>query len=97
MFRERRVENETEFFGRQAGHNGLSGREGERGVDYFRYLLREIDEEFGFRGIEGKIVRRHPRRDESDSGLMVDYGRVADEKFLGIMNMKSCISSEYRR
>ena len=36
--------------------------EGERGVDYFRDLLRETDEkEFSFRGIESEIVRRHPR------------------------------------
>ena len=51
------------------------GGGGERGVDYLRGLLRETDEnEFGFRGIESKIARRHPRRDESDSGLKVDYG-----------------------
>ena len=38
------------------------GRETERGVDYFRGLLRETDKkEFSFRGIESKIVRRHPR------------------------------------
>ena len=38
------------------------GRERERGVDYFRGLLRETDEkEFSFRGIESEIVRRHPR------------------------------------
>ena len=29
-----RVEYETEIFGRQAGHYGFGGREGERGVDY---------------------------------------------------------------
>ena len=35
---------------------------GERGVDYFRGLLRETDKkEFSFRGIDSKIVRRHPR------------------------------------
>ena len=49
---------------------------GGRGVDYFRSLLTETDEkEFGFRAIESKIVRRNPRRDESDSELKVDYGR----------------------
>ena len=33
-----------------------------KGIDYFRGLLREIDKnEFSFRGIESKIVRRHPR------------------------------------
>ena len=38
--------------------------------------MRETDEnEFGLRGIEIKIVRRHPRRHESDSGLKVDFGR----------------------
>ena len=37
-------------------------RERERGVDYFRGLLRETDKKaFSFRGIESKIVRRHPR------------------------------------
>ena len=25
--------------------------------------------------IKSKIIKRHPRRDETDSGLMVDYGR----------------------
>ena len=49
---------------------------GGRGVDYFRSLLRETDEkEFGFRGIDSKIIRRHPRRNESDSKLKVVYGR----------------------
>ena len=34
----------------------------EREVDYFRGLLRETDKKkFSFRGIESKIVRRHPR------------------------------------
>ena len=34
----------------------------ERGVDHFRGLLRETNKkEFSFRGIESKIVRRHPR------------------------------------
>ena len=48
--------------GRQAGSYGFGGRDGERGVDYFRGLLRETDEkEFSFRGIESEIVRRHPR------------------------------------
>ena len=43
VFRERqcRVKYETEILGRQAGHYGFGGREGERGVDYFRGLLRE--------------------------------------------------------
>ena len=50
---------ETEVFGRQDGH---CGRKGERGVDYFRDLLRETDKkEFSFRGIVIKIVRRYPR------------------------------------
>ena len=53
---------ETEIFGRQAGHYGFGSREGERGVDYFRGLLRKTDKkELSFRGIESKIVRRHPR------------------------------------
>ena len=66
------------IFGRQAGNDGFGGREGERGVDYFTGLLREINKkEFSCRGIESKIVRRHPRSDESDSGLMVVYGRRA--------------------
>ena len=59
-----RVKYKTEIFGRQAGHYGFDSRERERerGVDYFRDLLREIDKkEFRFRGIESKIVRRHPR------------------------------------
>ena len=44
----------------------------EIGVDYLIGLLKEADEkEFGFRGIESKIIRGHPRRDESDSGLKV--------------------------
>ena len=50
------------FFYRQAWHYGFGGREGERGVDYFRGFLRETDKkEFSFRGIQSKIVRRHPR------------------------------------
>ena len=50
------------FFGRKAGHYGFGGRKRERGVDYFRGLLRETDKkEFSFRGIESEIVRRHPR------------------------------------
>ena len=37
------------------------GRERE-GLTIFRGLLRETDKkEFSFRGIESKIVRRHPR------------------------------------
>ena len=64
LFRERQcqVKNETDIFGRQAGHYGFGEREGERGVDYFRGLLRETDKkEFSFRGIESGIIRRHPR------------------------------------
>ena len=64
LFGERQclVKYEIEIFGRQAEHYGFGGREEERGVDYFRGLLRETDEkEFSFRGIESNIVRRHPR------------------------------------
>ena len=64
LFGERqcRVKYETEIFGRQARYYGFGGREGDRGVDYFTGLLRETDKkEFSFRGIENKIVRRHPR------------------------------------
>ena len=64
MFGERqcRVKYETENSGRQAGHYGFVGREGERRVDYLRGLLRETDKkEFSFKGIESKIIRRHPR------------------------------------
>ena len=54
----------------------LSGREEERGVDYCRDLLWETDEkEFGFRVIESKIIRSHPKRDESNIGLKVVYSR----------------------
>ena len=57
-----RVKYETEIFGRQVGYYGFGGREGERGVNYFRGLLRETDKkEFSFRGIESKIVRRQSR------------------------------------
>ena len=50
------------FFGRQAGHYGFGGREEERGVYYFRGLLRETDKKkFSFTRIESKISRRHPR------------------------------------
>ena len=43
---------ETEIVCRQFGHYGFSGREGERGVDYFRGLLKETDKKvFSFRGI----------------------------------------------
>ena len=53
----------------------MVGRERE-GLTILEVLLRETDKkEFSFRGIESKIVRRHPRRVESDSGLKVDYGR----------------------
>ena len=64
LFRERqcRVKYETEIFSTQAGHYRLGGREGDSGVDYFRSLLRETDKkEFSFRGIESKLIRRHPR------------------------------------
>ena len=64
------------IFCRQAGHYGFGGREGEKGVDYFTGLLKEIDKKkFSFRGNESKIVRRHPRRNESDSELKVVYNR----------------------
>ena len=51
------------FLADRLGIMGLVvGRERERGVDYFRSLLRETDKkEFSFTGIESKIVRRHPR------------------------------------
>ena len=53
---------ETEIFGRQAGYYGFGDMEEEIGVDYFTDLLRETDKKkFSFRGIESKIVRRHPR------------------------------------
>ena len=40
----------------------VCGREGERGVDYFRGLRRETDKkEFSCRRIESRIVRIHPR------------------------------------
>ena len=64
LFGERqcRVKYETEIFGRTAGHYGFGGRERERGVNYFRGLPRESDKkELSFRGIESKIVKRHPR------------------------------------
>ena len=64
MFGERHcgVKYETEIFGRQAGHYGFGGRKRERGVDYFRGLLKVTDKkEFSFRGIESMLVRRHPR------------------------------------
>ena len=39
----------------------VEGRERERGVDYFRGLLKQTDKkEFSFRGIESKIITRHP-------------------------------------
>ena len=53
MFKERqcRVKYEAEIFGRQARYYGCGGREGERGVDYFRGLLMETDKKiFSFRG-----------------------------------------------
>ena len=45
LFGERqcRVKYETNIFGRQAGHYGIGGRDGERGVDNFNGLLRETD------------------------------------------------------
>ena len=67
---------ENEGFCRQAGHYWFGGREGARGVDYFRGLLMETDKkEFSIRVIESKIIGRHSRLDESDSGLKVVYGR----------------------
>ena len=52
---------ETEIFGTQARYYGFGGQE-ERVVDYFRYFFRANDKnEFSFRGIKSKIVRRHPR------------------------------------
>ena len=40
----------------------FGSREEGRGVDYFTGLLRETDKkEFSFRGVESKIVRRHPQ------------------------------------
>ena len=50
------------LYGRHTGHYGFGGREEERGVDYFGGLVRQTDKkEFSFRGIESKVVRRHPR------------------------------------
>ena len=50
------------FLADRLDNYGFGDREGLRGVDYFRGLLRETDKkEFSFRGIESKIVRRHPR------------------------------------
>ena len=49
------------FFADRLGIMGLV-EGGGRGVDYFRDLLRKTDKkEFSFRGIESKIIRRHPR------------------------------------
>ena len=73
MEKDCRVEYETEIFGRQAGYYGFGGREGKRGVDYFRGLLRTDKKEFSFRGIESKIGRRHP--DEMRVILTEGYGR----------------------
>ena len=89
------VKYETEIFGRQAGHYGYCGREGERGVDYFRGLLREIDKkEFSFRGIESKIVEDI----QDEMRVIVDWRLfMADETFLGTKDMKSCMSSAHRR
>ena len=58
-----RVKYETEIFDRQAEYYGFGGREGKRGVYYFRGLLRETDKkEFSVRYInESKIIKRHPR------------------------------------
>ena len=57
-------------------------------------MLRETDKkEFSYRGIESKIVRRHPRRDESDSGLKVVYGRR--EIFMNKRYEELCIVSIY--
>ena len=53
---------ETEIFGRHVGHYGFGGREGERGVDYFRGFLWDTDKKkFSLRGIESELIRRHPR------------------------------------
>ena len=51
------------FLADRLGIMGLvEGRERERGVDYFKGLLRKNDKkEISFRGIESKIIRRHPR------------------------------------
>ena len=50
------------FLADKAGSYGVGGRERERGVDYFRGLLRETDEKkSSFGGIDSEIVRRHPR------------------------------------
>ena len=51
------------FLAERLGIMGMVvGRERERGVDYFRDLLRGTDKkELCFRGIESEIVRRHPR------------------------------------
>ena len=50
------------FLADRLGHYRFGERKGERGVDYFRGLLRETDKkEFRFRGIESKIIRRHPK------------------------------------
>ena len=48
------------FLADRLGIMGLvEGREGERGVNYFRGLLRETDKkEFSFRGIESEKI--HP-------------------------------------
>ena len=45
LFRERecRLKYEAEIFDTQAGHYGFGGREGERGVEYIRSLLRKTD------------------------------------------------------
>ena len=40
----------------------MEGRERVRAVDYFRGLLSEaVKKAFSFRGIESRIIRRHPR------------------------------------
>ena len=63
MFRERqcRVKYETRVLADTLGIMGLV--EGmEREGDYFRGLLRETNKnEFSFRGVESKIIGRHPR------------------------------------
>ena len=47
----------------------------DEGSRYFRGLLRETDEkEFDFKGIESKIIRSHPRRNEGNSGMKFVYG-----------------------
>ena len=56
--------------------------------------MRKTDEkEFGLRGIESKIIRKHPRWDKNDSKLKVDYGR--QEIFRNKVYEELCIISIY--